>query len=98
MCDESFQPMQGSHKHENQVSDLYGVWPRGAGMAQPKALTSYQCGPGSTPSSGVKCGLSLLVLCSAPRGFLRVLPFPLSTKTKISLVVLMVNFSYSVRN
>ena len=36
--------------------------------------------PGSIPRSGVKCGLSLLVLCSAPRGFLRVLRFPLSSK------------------
>ena len=32
----------------------------GAGMAQ--------CGPGSIPRSGVICGLSLLVLYSAPRG------------------------------
>ena len=48
-----------------------------------RALTSHQCGPGSIPRSGVKCGLSLLVLFSAPRGFLRVLRFPLSSKTKI---------------
>ena len=39
--------------------------------------------PGSIPRSGVKCGLSLLVLFSAPRGFLQVLRFPLSPKTKI---------------
>ena len=48
-----------------------------------RALASHQCGPGSIPRSGVKCGLSLLVLFSAPRGFLRVLRFPLSSKTKI---------------
>ena len=36
-----------------------------------RALASHQCGPGSIPRSGVKCGLSLLVLFSAPRGFLR---------------------------
>ena len=30
-----------------------------------RVLASHQCEPGSIPSSGVKCGLSLLVLCSA---------------------------------
>jgi len=35
-----------------------------------RALASHQCGPGSTPSPGVICGLSfLLVLVFAPRGF-----------------------------
>ena len=48
-----------------------------------KALASHQCGPGSIPSSGVKCGLTWLVLYSALRGFLRELRFPLSSKTKI---------------
>ena len=47
-----------------------------------RALASHQCGPGSFPRSSVKCGLSLLVLYSAPRGFLREIPFPLSSKTK----------------
>ena len=37
------------------------------------------------PGSGVKCGLSLLILYSAQRGFLRELQFPLSSKTKIGL-------------
>ena len=45
-----------------------------------RALAAHQCGPGSIPRSGVQCGLSLLVLFSAPRGFLRVLRFPLSSK------------------
>ena len=36
-----------------------------AGMEQ----WSHLCGPGSTPIFGVVCGLSLLVLYSAPRGF-----------------------------
>ena len=36
-----------------------------------RALASHQCGPSSIPRSGVKCGLRLLVLYSAPRGFLR---------------------------
>ena len=48
-----------------------------------RALASHQCGPGSIPRLGVICGLSLLVLYSAPRGFLRVLRFPLSSKTNI---------------
>ena len=48
-----------------------------------RALDSHQCGPGSIPRLGVICGLSLLVLYSAPRGFLRVLRFPLSSKTDI---------------
>ena len=34
-----------------------------------KALASHVCGAGSIPCLGVKCGLSLLVLYSAPRGF-----------------------------
>ena len=48
-----------------------------------RALASHQCGPGSIPRSGVRCGLSLLFLFSAPRGFLQVLRFPLSSKTTI---------------
>ena len=41
-----------------------------------RALVSHQCVPGSIPGPGVTCGLSLLlVLYSAPRGFLRVLRF-----------------------
>ena len=48
-----------------------------------RALASHQCGPGSIPRSGVICGLSLLVLYSATRGFLRVLWFPLSSKINI---------------
>ena len=34
-----------------------------------RALASHQCVPGSIPGPGVICGLSLLVLYSAPRGF-----------------------------
>ena len=35
-----------------------------------RALVSHQCGPGSSPGLGVRCGLSLLlVLVLAPRGF-----------------------------
>ena len=48
-----------------------------------RALASHQCGPGSIPRSGVKCGLSLFVLYSAPRGFVLELRFPLSSVFKI---------------
>ena len=50
-----------------------------------RALASHQCGPGPIRRSGVICGLSLLVLYSAPRGFLRVLRFPLFSKTSVWL-------------
>ena len=39
--------------------------------------------PGLIPRSSVICGLRLLVLYSALRGFLRVLGFPLPSKTNI---------------
>ena len=42
-----------------------------------RALPSHQCGPGLIPTSGLICGLKLLVLYSAPGGFLWVLWFPL---------------------
>ena len=44
-----------------------------------EALASHQCGLGSIPSRGVLCGLSLLVLYSAPRSFSKgtpIIPFP----------------------
>ena len=44
-----------------------------------RALTSHQCGLGSIPRLGLMCGLSLLVLYSALRGFppgTPVFPFP----------------------
>ena len=43
-----------------------------------RALASHQCGPGSIPRLGVIRELSLLVLCSALRGFFPGTPvFPL---------------------
>ena len=63
-----------------------------------RALASHQCGPGSIPRSGVKCGLSLLVLYSAPRGFLRNSGFPSPQKPKFDLIVLIVNLINSVPN
>ena len=61
--------------------DLYDLGCRDGTVV--RALGFHQCGPGSIPGLGVICGLSLLVLYSAPRGFLRVLRFPLSSKTDI---------------
>ena len=42
-----------------------------------RALASHQCGPGWILRSGVKCGLSLLVFFSAPRGLSGYSGFPL---------------------
>ena len=59
-----------------------------------RALASHQCGLGSIPRSSVKCGLSLLVLFPAPRGFLWVLRFPLSSKDHhLTWFLLIVNLS-----
>ena len=47
----------------------------------PPMQASHQCGPGSIPGLGVKCGLSLLlVLVLAPRGFSPGTPVFLSPK------------------
>ena len=49
---------------------------------------------GSIPRSGVICGLSLLVVFSATRGFLRVFRFPLSSKKHhLTWFVLIVNLN-----
>ena len=53
-----------------------------------RALASHQCGPGSIPRLGIICGLSLLVLYSAPRGFSLGTPgpvFPSAQKPKFNL-------------
>ena len=50
-----------------------------------RALASHQCGQGLIPRLGVTCGLSLLVLFFALRGFLPGSPvFPSPQKTCIS--------------
>ena len=52
-----------------------------------RALASQPCGLGSIPRLGVKCGLSLLVLYSAPRGFFLGTPvFPSSQKPIYDLI------------
>ena len=53
-----------------------------------RALASTQCAPGSIPRSGVICGLSLLVLYSAPRGFSSGTPvFPSPQKPTFDLII-----------
>ena len=50
-----------------------------------RAIASHQCGPGSIPGLGVRCGLSLLLVpVPAPRVFPRVLRFSSLHKTNIS--------------
>ena len=52
-----------------------------------RALAFHQCGPGSISALGVKCGLSLLVLYSAMRGFSPVTPvFPSHQKPTFDLI------------
>ena len=66
--------------------------------AMVRALASHQCGPGSIPRSGVKCGLSLLVLFSDREVFSGNSSFPSPQKPKFNLIVLIVNLSNSVPN
>ena len=52
-----------------------------------RALAFHQCGPGSVSALGVKCGLSLLVLFSAMRGFpLGTSVFPSHQKPTLDLI------------
>ena len=52
-----------------------------------RALASHQCGAGSIPRLDVICGLSLLVLFSAPRGFSPGTPvFPSPQKPTFDLI------------
>ena len=52
-----------------------------------RALAFHQCGPGSISALGIVCGLSLLVLYSAMRGFsLGTLVFPSHQKPTFDLI------------
>ena len=52
-----------------------------------RALAFHQCGPSSISALGVKCGLSLLVLYSAMRGFPSGTPvFPSHQKPTFDLI------------
>ena len=54
-----------------------------------RALAFHQCAPGSIPGPGVICGLSLLVLYFAPRGFSPGTPvFPSPQKPTFDLIYL----------
>ena len=54
-----------------------------------RALAFHQCVPGSIPEPGVICGLSLLILYSAPRGFSSENPvFPSPPKPTFDLIYL----------
>ena len=65
-------------------SVLYSDMMRGAVV---RALAFHQCGPGSIHGSDVLCGLSLLVLFSAPRGFFPGTPvFPSHQKPTFDLI------------
>ena len=60
------------------------LWMSGRVGLVVRALAFHQCGPGSISALGVICGLSLLVLYSAMRGFSPGCSgFPLSSKTNI---------------
>ena len=58
----------------------------GRGGVVVRALASHQCGPGSISRLCVICGLSLLVLSSALRGFSRLLRFSPLTKKNQHLI------------
>ena len=63
-----------------------------------RVCASHQCGPGSFPRFDVICGLSLLVLYSAARGFSPGTPvFPSTQNPAFNLVCLTVDFSLQCR-
>ena len=64
---------------------FHAMWEQG--WRSVRALASHQCGLGSIPGLGVICGLSLLVLYSAPRGFSPGTPvFPSPLKPTFDLI------------
>ena len=70
---------QGVESQHRWLENLVRGQSFGRDGAVVRALASHQCGPGSTSRSGAICGLSLLVLYCAPRGFHWVLRFPFSS-------------------
>ena len=65
---------------------LFGSYGGRVGLVV-RALAFHQCGPGSISALGVKCGLSLLVLYSAMRGFSPGTPvFPSHQKPTFDLI------------
>ena len=64
----------------------FQIWGSRVGVVV-RALAFHQCVPGSIPGPGVICGLSLLVLYSAPRGFSPGTPvFPSPQKPTFDLI------------
>ena len=65
-----------------------------------RALASHRCGPGSITRAGVICGLSSSCWFSTlhRKVFSGNSGFPSHQKPKFDLIVLIVNFSYSVPN
>ena len=84
------------YRHMHEENNYYLGCRDGAGV---RALASHQCGPGSIPRLGVMCGLSLLVLYSALRGFqgpgTPVFPSPQKPKFDLIFVNLLISI-YSV--
>ena len=75
--------------YHTEISNIVETYQNGMeqGWRSVRALASHQCGSGSIPRLGVKCGLSLLVLCSAPRGFSPGTPvFPSPLKPTFDLI------------
>ena len=69
----------------NQIREIREIGSRDGAVV--RALASHQCGAGSIPRLGVICGLSLLVLFSAPRGFSPGTPvFPSPQKPTFDLI------------
>ena len=74
--------------HNIKVQSLYHTNKFGGRVgAVVRALAFHQCGPGSNSALGVVCGLSLLVLYSALRGFsLGTRVFPSHQKPTFDLI------------
>ena len=71
-------------KKNREAADIFGGSRVGVVV---RALAFHQCVPGSIPGPGVICGLSLLVLYSAPRGFSLGTPaFPSPQKPTFDLI------------
>ena len=75
-----------SFKYEHNTEQGFTIMGSRVGVVV-RALAFHQCVPGSIPGPGVICGLSLLVLYSAPRGFSPGTPvFPSPQKPTFDLI------------
>ena len=62
------------------------------------ALISHECGPGSIPRLGVVCGLSLLLLLCALRGFLSGTKVPSPQKPSFDLFISIYSHQFVLKN